>query len=105
MAPSDRNQQELPANPEDWRTYRLLVIETLRRLEDRQEQLTRDMNTLISRLALVETMLTRISAMESKLSQLQSDHTSLRTSFATLGAGISIVVSGLVALLVKWLAP
>lgn len=98
------DKQEMP-NQEDWRTYRLLVLETLRRLEDRQELLTRDMNLLLNRLVLVETMLARISSVEGKVSQLISDYTTLRANFGVLGAGIAIVTSGLVSLIVKWLAP
>lgn len=99
-------------NPEDWKTYRLLVLETLKRLEDKQESMSRDMNQEHVRLILVETLMTRIAALEAKSIELanndndiDSDITAMKTNLAMLGTGITVVVSGAVSLLIKWIFP
>ncbi len=81
------------------------ILEAIERLGEKQERLATELSAMNARLAVNETLHSRVAALEAKHGDLHADFTALKARVGLVGAGTAIVVSAVVTALVKFLWP
>lgn len=91
------------ASIEDWNVYRKLVVDTLRRLDERTTELHNNFNEARSDIVLIKNRIADMDAIESDISTIRKDISSINTErntektlrkvFLIIGGGVWTVVT------------